>query len=221
MTEIVHGSIRRLVRPSNELGLADNQESAVNIEHALEIDKRVGLEVRQLRKASAMTITNLSELTGLSRGYLSQIERGISTPSIKALHSISRALGVTISWFFSPADAEEKDLRDVVVRAGHRRSLRFSSGITDELLSPNLDRQLELLRCIFSPGAESGTESYSHNGEEAGFVVSGTLNLWIDEREVVLHEGDSFAFSSEAPHRYANKTDTETVVIWAITPPSY
>ena len=214
-------SVRRLARPSNELGLAEHQQTAVNIERALEIDKRVGLEIRQLRKASAITISNLSEMTGLSRGYLSQIERSISTPSIKALHSISRALGVTISWFFSPEDPEQRDLCDVVVRAQHRRSLRFSSGITDELLSPNLDRQLELLRCTFSPGAQSGTESYSHKGEEAGFVVSGTLNLWIEKKEVVLYEGDSFAFSSEIPHRYANKTNKETVVIWAITPPSY
>ena len=219
--ETENSSTRRLIRPSNELGLAEQQDTVVNIEQAIEIDKRVGLEIRQLRKASLITIGDLSKLTGLSKGYLSQIERGISTPSIKALHSISRALGVTISWFFSHEDPEERDLCDVVVRASNRRSLRFSSGITDELLSPNLDRQLELLRCTFSPGAQSGTESYTHDGEEAGFVVSGSLNLWIDEKEVVLQEGDSFAFSSKIPHRYANHTNTKTVVIWAITPPSY
>ena len=217
MSSIVH----RRIRPSNELGLVDNEKTAVDLERVLEIDNRVGLEVRQLRKSSSTTISALSKMTGLSQGYLSQIERGISTPSIKALHSISRALGVTISWFFSPEMPGEQDLRDVVVRADCRRSLQFSSGITDELLSPNLNRNLEMLRCTFSPGAVSGTESYSHNGEEAGYVVSGTLSLWIDDREVVLHEGDSFAFSSETPHRYANETDKETVVIWAITPPSY
>lgn len=107
------------------------------------------------------------------------------------------------------------------MRAENRRSLAFSSGIIDELLSPNLGRKIELLRCIFQPGAESGSEPYTHRGEEAGIVISGTLHLWLDEKKIVLNEGDSFAFSSDTPHRYNNPIEHETVVIWAITPPSY
>ena len=212
----------KIMRPSNQLGLAENHEDqSVKLSDVLEIDARVGQEIRHLRKARDMTITQLSKATRLSQGYLSQIERGISSPSVKALHSIARALGVTISWFFSPASSDDDELRDIVVRADKRRSLSFSSGITDELLSPNLGREIELLRCTFSPGSESGTEPYTHRGEEAGIVIAGTLHLWIGEKHVVLNEGDSFAFSSDTPHRYENPTDEETVVIWAITPPSY
>lgn len=185
------------------------------------IDERVGREIRHLRKARGITLTELGRNTGLSQGYLSQIERGISSPSVKALHSISRALDVTISWFFSPSATTDPALRDYVVRSENRRNLKFSSGIVDELLSPNLGRKIELLRCIFQPGAESGTEPYTHRGEEAGVVISGTLNLWLGDRHIELREGDSFAFSSDTPHRYNNPTDQETVVIWAITPPSY
>lgn len=192
-----------------------------NLAELRNIDERVGTEIRHLRKARGMTITELGRETGLSQGYLSQIERGISSPSVKALHSISRALGVTISWFFSPTSTTDSTLRDFVVRADNRRSLTFSSGIIDELLSPNLGRKIELLRCIFQPGAESGSEPYSHRGEEAGIVISGTLQLWLSQKEIVLNEGDSFAFSSDTPHRYSNPTEQETVVIWAITPPSY
>jgi len=210
----------KLVRPSNRFGLAEAQET-VNLADVFDMDERVGREIRQLRRARDTTIAELSKASGLSRGYLSQIERGISSPSVKALHSISRALGVTISWFFSPASSEDDGLRDVVVRADRRRTLKFSSGITDELLSPNLGREIELLRCIFGPGSESGSEPYTHRGEEAGIIISGTLHLWIGEKHLVLEEGDSFAFSSDTPHRYANPTEQETVVIWAITPPSY
>jgi transcriptional regulator with XRE-family HTH domain len=188
---------------------------------APEIGERVGLEIRQLRKARGWTIAQLSKAAGLSQGYLSQIERGISSPSVKALHSIARTLDVNISWFFSPASDDDDQLRDLVVRADKRRHLNFSSGITDELLSPNLGREIELLRCTFAPHSESGVEPYTHRGEEAGIIISGTLHLWIGEKHVVLNEGDSFAFSSETPHRYANPTDKEAVVIWAITPPSY
>ncbi|WP_233713141.1 cupin domain-containing protein [Amaricoccus solimangrovi] len=107
------------------------------------------------------------------------------------------------------------------MRADKRRGPRFESGITDELLSPNLSRQIELPRCTFQPGSQSGTESYTHRGEEAGIVLSGTLVLWLDGEEITLRAGDSFAFASDLPHRYSNPTDTVAVVIWAITPPSY
>lgn len=211
----------KLLRPSNRLGLEEKIDESINISDFLDIDERVGREIRFLRKARDITITELGDATGLSQGYLSQIERGISSPSVKALHSISRALGVTISWFFSPTSSDDDVLRDIVVRADKRRRLSFSSGITDELLSPDLGREIELLRCIFGPGSESGKEPYAHQGEEAGVVVSGRLDLWIADRHIELSEGDSFAFSSETPHRYANPTDEETVVIWAITPPTY
>lgn len=211
----------KMLRPSNLDGLAEEAEQTVNVEQLLNVGSRIGGEIKNLRKARGITLDALSEAAGLSKGYLSQIERGVSSPSVKALHSISRALGVTISWFFPPNTDEDDDLRDYVVRAGSRRKLTFVAGITDELLSPNLGRQLELLRCTFPPGSESGKEPYTHQGEEAGFIISGELDLWIGERHIVLGEGDSFAFGSDLPHRYANTGNRECVVIWAVTPPSY
>ncbi|MGY3387527.1 transcriptional regulator with XRE-family HTH domain [Bradyrhizobium sp. USDA 3311] len=211
----------KMLRPSNLEGLAEQAEQPVNVEELLNVGDRIGGEIKNLRKARGITLDALSDAAGLSKGYLSQIERGVSSPSVKALHSISRALGVTISWFFPPNADDDSDLREYVVRASSRRKLTFVGGITDELLSPNLGRQLELLRCTFPPGSESGKEPYTHQGEEAGYVISGELDLWIGERHVVLREGDSFAFASDFPHRYANTNNRECVVIWAITPPSY
>jgi transcriptional regulator with XRE-family HTH domain len=181
----------------------------------------VGQEIKDLRKASDVTLSTLSEATGLSKGYLSQIERGISSPSIKALHSIGKALGVNISWFFPTISGEEDGLKDFIVRGNKRRKLVFESGIQDELLSPNLGRGIELLRCTFAPHSFSGKEPYEHKGEEAGFLVSGQLTLWLDGKKIALRTGDSFAFESTIPHRYANESDDEAVIIWAICPPSY
>ncbi|MEG6507405.1 XRE family transcriptional regulator [Methyloligella sp. 2.7D] len=212
--------LSRVLRPSNLAGLIEEHEE-LRVSDLLAIDERVGNEIRLLRKARDKTIAELSEATGLSKGYLSQVERGISSPSVNALYGISRALGVTISWFFPPASEGEDELRDIVVRADKRRTLRFSTGITDELLSPNLGGEIELLRCTFEPHSESGPEPYTHRGEEAGIVVSGTLHLWIGDQHVVLNKGDSFSFKSNVPHRYANPSSEETVVIWSITPPSY
>lgn len=211
----------KVLRPSNVKGRAYDAKETVNLGDVLDLDPRVGREIRGLRKARDTTLGQLSEATGLSKGYLSQVERGISSPSVKALHTISRALGVTISWFFPPQTDGDADLRDTVVRAHARRSLSFDSGITDELLSPNLDRTIELLRCIFPAGSESGADPYNHRGEEAGIIISGQLDLWLDDQHIRLNEGDSFAFSSERLHRYANPTDQDTIVIWAISPPTY
>jgi transcriptional regulator with XRE-family HTH domain len=180
----------------------------------------IGRDIRGLRKARGVTLAEVAEASGLSVGYLSLLERDRATPSIKALHAVSRALGVTISWFFEANDVPEEE-RDLVVRRARRRRLDYSAGVVDELLSPNLTGALELLSCRFPPSASSGEEPYSHSGEEAGVVIRGRLELWVDGRTVTLEAGDSFGFKSELPHRYRNPGPDEAEVIWAITPPSY
>jgi transcriptional regulator with XRE-family HTH domain len=181
----------------------------------------IGPEIRDLRRAREMTLPELSRLSGCSTGFLSQVERGGSSPSVEALRRIASALGVNIGWFFRNEEAEDPVERDIVVRAGKRRSLGSKSGLSDELLSPNLRGALELLLCRFPPGATSGEEAYTHRGEEAGIVVEGQLELTVENRTFTLNTGDSFSFASTLPHRYRNPGAVEAVVIWAMTPPSY
>jgi mannose-6-phosphate isomerase-like protein (cupin superfamily) len=88
-------------------------------------------------------------------------------------------------------------------------------------LSPNLSGSLELLSCRFPPGGSSGEEPYTHAGEEAGAVILGRLEPWVNGRSVLLEAGDSFGFQSTLAHRYRNPGPDETEVIWAITPPSF
>jgi transcriptional regulator with XRE-family HTH domain len=182
--------------------------------------RQIGIDIRGLRKARGQTLADLADASGLSVGYLSLLERDLATPSIKALHGVSRALGVTISWFFEAGDIPE-DERGLVVRKSGRRRLDYSAGVVDELLSPHLMGALELLSCRFPPGASSGEEPYTHTGEEAGVVLRGQLELWVDGKTLLLEAGDSFGFQSSLPHRYRNPGTEEAEVIWAITPPSY
>lgn len=183
--------------------------------------EQIGQEIRELRKARRLTIKDLAGRTGLSLGYLSEVERGLTSPNVKILHDIASALGVNISWFFHKTDSREPGEHALFVRASNRRQVHFSSGISDELLSPHLRGKLELLLSRFPPGSTSGSEPYSHDGEEAGMVISGMLELWVGDKRLLLNEGDSFGFESTTPHRYSNPGDREAVVIWAITPPSY
>lgn len=184
------------------------------------LNPRLGDEIRDLRKANRMTLGQLADVTGLSIGFISQIERGQNRPSVTALFKISRALGVSVSWFFGAgADADEHGTADIV-RCAARRKIEYDDGIRDELLSPGLGGKLELLSCTFAPGSGVSTV-YAHQGEEAGVVVSGRLELWVGEAHYLLDAGDSFAFDSSRPHRYRNPSEGDTVVIWAITPPSF
>lgn len=181
---------------------------------------RLGEEIRSLRRARRMTLTELAGLTGRSVGYLSQLERGRSEASVGVLQHIAQALGVQVGWFFpadAPADPAE---RSVVVRKANRRRLNFASGITEYLLSPNLSGQLELVYTLLEPGADSG-DAYTHQGEEAGVVLRGQLRLWVDGEVFELEAGDSFSYPSHLPHRYCNPGDEVTEALWAVTPPTY
>ena len=180
----------------------------------------IGAQLRELRQMKGLTLKGVAEAAGISVGYLSQLERNHSRLPIGVLKKISDVLGVHMNWFFQQQVAGDPGERDIVVRAGNRRSMSFTGlGITEELLSPNLSGPLELLLSTIAPGADS--EDYSHDGAEAGLVLSGTLELWVAGRHFTLQEGDSFAFKSTEVHRCANPADTPTRVLWVITPPHY
>jgi transcriptional regulator with XRE-family HTH domain len=184
--------------------------------------QHLGAQIRDLRKARNLTLAALADRIARSIGYLSQIERGKSAVTISALQEIADALGVQIAWFFQaqhPVDAAEAE---TVVRRGNRRRLDFpGSGIQEELLSPTLSGQLELILTTFQPGSSTGDRDRLRRGEEAGYLISGSLDLIVDDKRLHLEAGDSFAFTRKGPHRCINPGKTEAVVLWVITPPSY
>lgn len=184
-------------------------------------DRLLGARLRELRKRRRLTLAQLAEGCGLSIGYLSQIERDLAAPSINALVSIAQRLGVTVQWFFSGdeepvAEAE----RGYVIRRANRLRVGYEQGIVDELLTPRMSLALEMIRSHLPPGGEA-RQPYAHEGDEVGLVLSGQLELWVGERHFLLAEGDSFSYASREPHRYRNPGPGDTVVIWAISPPTY
>jgi transcriptional regulator with XRE-family HTH domain len=180
----------------------------------------IGEEIRGLRKAQGLTLKQLASAAGISVGYLSEIERNLTRLPIGVLKSICDVFGIHMNWFFRAGKVGPPGERDIVVRVANRPRLSFTGlGITEELLSPNLTGQLELLISTIAPGADS--DDYSHDGSEAGLVLEGTLDLWVDDVHLVIETGDSFAFASTQQHRCANRGTTPTRVLWVITPPHY
>lgn len=182
-------------------------------------DDRLARDLRALRRARGMTLAESALRLGRSVGWLSQVERGLSAPSLGDLATIAGLFGVPLSLFFAhevPRDEE----RGVVVRAGRRRSLGTSeSGLVEELLSPDLGGSFEMLRSVFAPGAELASTA-SRPTEEAGYVAQGVLELEIDGVWHRLAEGDSFRFAGK-PFRWRNPAAEPAVVIWVVSPPVY
>ncbi len=203
----------RSIRAADEWA---TRSSAANVDS----DAALGGPIRELRKIKKLTLTQVAQAAGISVGYLSQIERNQSKLPIGVLKKLSDVLGVHMNWFFSGNLQAAADEREIIVRKAHRRRLTFTGlGIAEELLSPNLAGPLELLLSTIEPGADSG--EYSHDGNEAGILVAGRLDLWVDGKRFELEEGDSFSFNSTSQHRCANPGTVPAKVVWVITPPHY
>lgn len=182
-------------------------------------ERFLAADIRALRKTRGLTLTEIALKLGRSVGWVSQVERGLSVPSLGDLRAMADLFDVPLSLFFSH-DVPEENERGVVVRAGRRRSLGTSdSGLVEELLSPDLGGSFEMLRSEFAPGAELKKAALRPT-EEAGYVVAGTFEIEIDGTWHRLGEGDSFRFAGK-PFRWKNPGTVPAVVIWVVSPPVY
>lgn len=190
--------------------------------------RRLGSEIREVRKARGLTLKELSETISCSTAYLSRIERGTARVSDQLRNQISTALAVDPAWFF-PAQAGDGPLeRQHVVRAEHRRSLsgmytrtKEELGFQDELLSSTLSGQCYLILSRFPPGSGTPPESlegYTFEGEQHAIVVTGEVELKLGDETIVLKTGDSFSYPSMIAHRFRNRTAREAVMVWAMSP---
>lgn len=182
-------------------------------------DQRLGECVRLLRQRMELSIQELGRRTGLSIGMISQLERGLATPSIRTLRLLSLALQVPISFFFEERRADSEPGPRYVVRRAQRRLLRLTpSGVLKESLAPDAPGQMEMYELTLSPGGSSGADFVKHQGEKGGYVLSGTLRLWLDHEAHLLEEGDTFRFPSTVPHMFDNPTDAPTRIVWITVP---
>jgi len=180
------------------------------------VDQRLGETVRLLRRRAGLSIQDVANKTGLSNGMISQLERARAMPSIRTLRLLSIALDVPVSYFFETTDPG--DVQRYIVRKNSRRLLRLTaSGVVKEALTPADKGQLELYELTLNPGASSGTDFLQHTGEKAGYILSGSLRLWLDNQAHVLEAGDSFRFPSIVPHMFDNPTQQAARVIWVTT----
>ena len=179
----------------------------------------IGNDIRALRKSRSWTLQQLADTLDRSVGFISQLERGLSDPSISDLRKIAHLFDMPVSLFFGEADGDPAE-RGYVVRAGSRRKLGGADGpLIEELLSPDLGGSFEIIRSEFAAGSKRA-EVLTRDTEEAGYIISGQLDLEIDGQWFELGPGDSFRFAA-VPFRWRNKGKQAAVAIWIISPPVY
>jgi transcriptional regulator with XRE-family HTH domain len=177
----------------------------------------IGSRIRAIRTLRGTSSVELAKAAGVSRALISQIELDRANPSIDTLRRIAAALDSPIAALF-----DEAPVNGIVVRRAERKTMRVPrSGLTYQLLTPDLNRQIEFILIELEPGQGGTRAAYGHAGEEAALVLEGQLHVWIGDEEHVLEVGDSISFNSGVPHRIANLGTARTVLVSAITPPHF
>lgn len=183
----------------------------------------IGPRLRARRKVRSMSLQQVAQRADVSIGLLSQIERGLTMPSVRSLGAICRALEMPVGWLFDQPAPEGADDCQMVVRRNQRRVLDLGAkGMVKELMTPDTCRGIQMMRLVIRPGGSSGETPYNHpEGAKCGTVLSGLLALEIDGEAHMLGPGDSFAFEATRLIRFWAAGEQETIVIWVVSPAVY
>lgn len=176
---------------------------------------KLGDRIKQRRRELNLSLRDLAEQADLTASYLSQVERNISMPSIESLRKISRALHLPTFYFFL-----DEDIPSPVVRRAERRKLIIpNADVTYELLTPNLNRKMEIIYAEAGPG-EIPLVHYN-NTEECLVVLEGRLEVAVGGETYQLEPGDTIYFEGALLHRMAVLGETRARYLSVVTPPIF
>lgn len=179
--------------------------------------EELGQKINDIRNAKGMTLKDLSEKTGLSVGFLSQVERGLTSIAILSLKSIAEALDTDLSTFFAPP----KKNHSMVLRTYEQESFQYenSSYILSNLSGEMKNRNMEIMLVTILPGDDNGAPAKSpHAGEEFIYVLEGILTLHYNDEEHILYPGDSAHYKATEPHTWRNRTNRLVKILSVNTP---
>lgn len=176
---------------------------------------QLGTKIKDMRLQLNLTQEELADRCELTKGYISQLENDLTSPSIATLGDILDALGSSFSEFFR----DEKN--EKVVFSENDYIEKESDGSVQNWLVPNAQKNLmEPLSVELAPHA-STAEDVPHEGEEFGFVLDGKITLTLGKKKYVCHKGESFYYSADRTHRISNESNTKARFIWISSPPNF
>jgi transcriptional regulator with XRE-family HTH domain len=178
---------------------------------------QLGKKIRDLRLRRGMTVQQLAEATGLSKGFISQVENSRTSPSLATLQDLARALETSVAYL-----VVEEERAPHVVRADARPRLQVGGTASSvEVLSAQPKRNLELILVELTPGMISGDRRHHHHGEEVVLCLEGSISLTSGEHVLVLERGDSCHYDARVPHAMQNAGPGPARMLIAMTPATF
>ncbi len=178
----------------------------------------IGDRLRGHRERAGLSQRALARRAGVPSSSVSLIENDKISPSVSSLKRLLDAIGISLSQFFSDNAPSENS---TVFRSAEMPQLG-RGGVSYRQVGQNLhQRKIQMLFEEYAPGSSSGKAPLTHQGEEAGIVIEGLLELTVDGETTVLRPGDAYLFDSTRPHRFQNKGSDVCIVVSACTPPSF
>lgn len=180
------------------------------------IEEQIGAKVRDLRNQNGLTQEELADRTELTKGFISQLERGLTAPSVSTLLDIVECLGTNLSDFFH----EEDDLQVVYRKEDYFAKEDENQNSITWLIATAQSRSLEPILVHLQPG-QSMPDDKPHEGEEFGYVLEGEITLHYGEEVYTVRKGDSFIFPANRKHKISSACKRVAVILWISTPPSF
>ena len=177
---------------------------------------KIGEKIKNLRLFCDMTQEELADRCELTKGYISQLENDLTSPSIATLIDILSALRTDLKEFFSDIGGQDK-----ISFNKNEYIEKITDGYVMNWLAPNAQKNaMEPIHLKLQAGA-STDEDIPHEGEEFGYVLKGEIVVVLGKRKVRVKKGESFYFTSKSVHKIVNTSKTESEIIWVSSPPSF
>lgn len=196
-------------------------------EDTRQLEMDIGARLKAARTARRLSQRELARKSGVTNGLISQIEQNHSSPSVGSLKRILDAIPMSLSEFFAD---EFPDKRRIFFHSDELRELNpakvfrasgGAGGISLRQVGDSSAHSIQMLHERYAPGADTGSEKYTHESEEAGIVIAGRIEVTVGEETADLGPGDAYLFDSRIPHRFRNVGDEDCVIVSACTPPSF
>ena len=177
----------------------------------------IGAKLKELRIQKNLTQEELADRTELSKGFISQLERDLTSPSIATLMDILQALGTDLRDFFNEEPEEQVVFHD----SDYFEKLDEEYRNKTEWIIPNAQKNImEPIRLTLEPGGSTYPDN-PHEGEEFGYILSGSVTIHIGKRAIRAKKGESFYFTPNSTHYLTANEKTGASLIWVSSPPSF
>ena len=182
----------------------------------MSIEEHIGAKIRNLRNQNGLTQEELADRTELTKGFISQMERGLTAPSVSTLLDIVECLGTNLSDFFH----EENELQIVYPKEDYFEKEDEHKNSITWLIATAQSRSMEPILVQLQPG-QSMPEDKPHEGEEFGYVLDGEIRLHYGEDVYTVRKGDSFIFPANRKHKISSACKKVSSILWISSPPSF